>query len=356
MMRGNIKDKLIDNNIVIVFLSVAIVGFFISDMNATFVVNEVITRFVRNGIMVLALIIPIISGLGLNFAISIGALCANFGFVIVIMKGIGGYPGLLVALLIGVVLSVFTGYLIGVILNKVKGNEMIATIIIGFLGTSIYQLVFMVGYGTVFKVDNKEILLSKGIGIRHVIDMVDYRNTINELLTLSIGGIRIPIFMIALTIAFALVVKYILNTPLGIKFKAVGEDFEKSKLSGINSEKVRIKAIIISTVMACVGQIIYLQDIGMLSVYTAHMNRDVFACAAILVGGATLRKASIKNAFVGLILFHFLFVVTPQAGQNLFSSVAIGEYFRTFIAYGIIAFSIMYNSGDKKHFNSINMK
>ncbi|MEG2338430.1 MAG: ABC transporter permease [Clostridium sp.] len=347
MRRLELKSSFNENRIVIVFLVVAVISFFISDMNATFVANDVITRFVRNGIMVLALIIPIISGLGLNFAISIGALCGNFGFVIVISKGIEGYLGLTAALIIGCILSIITGYVIGVILNKVKGNEMIATIIIGFLGTSIYQLVFMVGYGTIFKPDNKEILLSKGIGIRHVIDMASYRNTINELLTFNVLGIKVPVFMLLITFLFALIVKYIMNTPLGNQFKAVGEDFNKAKVLGIDSEKVRIKAIVISTVMACVGQIIYLQDIGMLSVYTAHMNRDVFACAAILVGGATLKHASIKNAFVGLILFHFLFVVTPSAGQNLFSSVAIGEYFRTFIAYGIIAFSIIYNSGDK---------
>lgn len=35
------------------------------------------------------------------------------------------------------------------VLNKAKGSEMIASMIIGFLATGMYQLIFMVGYGTV---------------------------------------------------------------------------------------------------------------------------------------------------------------------------------------------------------------
>jgi len=34
---------------------------------------------------------------------------------------------------------------------------------------------------------------------------------------------------------------------------------------------------------------------------------------------------------------------SPQAGQNIFADVALGEYFRSFVAYGTIAFALVLN-------------
>ena len=80
---------------------------------------------------------------------------------------------------------------------------------------------------------------------------------------------------------------------------------------------------------------------GNLATYNAHDQTSFFAVAAILVGGASVKKATIPNVFVGVILLHILFVVTPRAGQNLFGSAMIGEYFRQFIGYGVIALSLV---------------
>ena len=63
----------------------------------------------------------------------------------------------------------------------------------------------------------------------------------------------------------------------------------------------------------------------------------MFAIAALLIGGATVSKASIPNALSGVILFHTMFVLAPRAGKELIGSAQIGEYFRVFISYGIIA-------------------
>ncbi|HAE91798.1 MAG TPA: ABC transporter permease, partial [Tissierella sp.] len=77
--------------------------------------------------------------------------------------------------------------------------------------------------------------------------------------------------------------------------------------------------------------------------YTGHLNLDIFSAAALLAGGATFKKANIKNAFIGIFLFHTLFIVSPLAGQNIFKNPALGEYFRSFIAYGTIVFALMIN-------------
>lgn len=315
-----------------------------SEMSPAFVLNEVITRFIRDGVMVLSLIIPIRAGMGINFSIIVGALCAQVGLILAVDFQIGGIPGILMMSAVGVGLSVLAGILIGICLNRVKNREMITTIIIGFLATALYQLVFMVGYGTVITPANPEIMLSRGIGIRNMVDLEMFRDLLDTLWLFRIGQIDIPVFMILCVCLFALVVKYILATRLGKQFAVVGENRHKALALGIDVDRVRIKAMVISTVTAGMGHIFYILNIGMLNVYTAHMNTDIFSCAALLAGGATVLKAKVHHAFLGIILFHSLFVVSPQAGQNIFGNPALGEYFRSFAAYGTIAFALILNA------------
>ena len=44
---------------------------------------------------------------------------------------------------------------------------------------------------------------------------------------------------------------------------------------------------------------------------------------------------------MGVILFHLMFIVAPNAGKNLIGDAQIGEYFRVFVSYGIIALSLV---------------
>lgn len=328
------------------FCVLSLLGLFFSGMSPGFVANEVITRFVRDGVMVLALIIPISAGMGLNFAVVVGALCAQTGLIFAVDYQIEGAWGLLLITITGLLLSLVTGWGIGLCLNRVKGKEMITTIIIGFICTSIYQLVFMAGYGTVFTPHNQEMMLSRGVGIRNMVDLEMLRNLLDDIWVFRAGQIEVSVFMILLVCFFALLVHYITRTRIGQQFRAVAESPLKATMNGIDVNHVRITAIMISTVLACFGHIIYIQNIGMLNVYTAHLNTDVFSCAALLAGGATLLRADIRHAFIGIVLFHTLFIVSPQAGQNVFGNPALGEYFRSFVAYGTIAFALMMSSKD----------
>lgn len=325
------------------FAVLSIIAFYYSDMSALFVANEVITRIIRNSFLVFALIIPVTAGMGLNFSIIIGAMAAQAGWIFMLDLQVPGITGIAGAALAGIVISVICGYVIGSYLNRVKGREMIATIIIGILGAGIYQFIFLVGYGTFIPSHNSGMLLSRGTGIRDMVDLAPYRNIIGRLWLFDIGGIEIPLFMLTIVAAAALIVKLILITRTGQRFRAVGADRHSAELAGINTDKTRIQAMIISTVLACIGQIIFLQNIGMVNVYTAHMNSDIFSCAALLAGGATIKEAKIRHALLGIVLFHSLYIVTPQAGQNFFSNAVLGEYFRSFIAYGSIAIALIIN-------------
>lgn len=123
--------------------------------------------------------------------------------------------------------------------------------------------------------------------------------------------------------------------------RAVGQDMHIAGISGINVDKTRIISIIISTVLAAWGQIVYLQNLGTFNIYNNHEQVGLFAVAALLIGGATVNKASWKEALLGTFLFHLLFIVSPLAGKNLMGNAQIGEYFRVFVAYGVIGIALL---------------
>ena len=110
--------------------------------------------------------------------------------------------------------------------------------------------------------------------------------------------------------------------------------------AGISST-VRLIAIIISTIFAGWGQILFIQNLGTLQTYSAHEMVGLYAGAAILVGGASINRATNSQAIIGCLLFHTLFVVAQDAGTVMFGNPVVGEYFRVFLCYGVIAVALV---------------
>ena len=123
---------------------------------------------------------------------------------------------------------------------------------------------------------------------------------------------------------------------------------EVARDAGINVERTRIISIVMSTVMAGFGMIIYLQNMGNISTYSSHSQIGMFCIAALLVGGASVEKASIGNVFLGVILFHTMFIVAPSAGAKITGDSMIGEYFRVFCSYGVITIALVMYEAKKR--------
>lgn len=152
--------------------------------------------------------------------------------------------------------------------------------------------------------------------------------------------VNIPVTTYVLIALLCFFNNWLLKTRLGQNMRTVGQSRQVANAAGINVDRTRIIAMILSTVLACWGQIIYLQNIGTFSTYGAHTQVGQFAIAALLVGGASVQLAKNKHAIIGVILFHSLFIAAPFAGQELFNNAMLGEYFRVFVAYGVIAMSL----------------
>lgn len=155
-----------------------------------------------------------------------------------------------------------------------------------------------------------------------------------------LSNLKIPLvtlLIIALLAAFNIL---IMKTKLGQDFKTIGLSQKIATVSGINVDRTRMIAVILSTVFAAWGQIIFLQNIGTMNTYGSHMQVGLFAVASILIGGASVKKATIGQAILGVILFHSVFIVSPTAGKALFGDAQLGEFFRAFVVYGVIGISL----------------
>ncbi len=406
-----IKDIFMKNIVTIIFLVLCLIGIELSGLPIFFVVSELVTRLTRNSFLVLSLIIPVLAGMGLNFSIVIGAMAGQIAIIAVTHWGVTGIWGFLLCVVLSFPFALFFGYLTGKLLNKTKGQEMIASMILGFFANGLYQLTFLFLVGTVIPMKNDVLILSHGVGVRNTIDLsgglestgikyaldeiwkfpifyiiiilcglvllyfgiklavdiIKYRrgnkkpfmnNCVKYIFNITVCLILLVVSILIMTgdsslsminlpmiTAFVIVILCLFNTlivktKLGQDFRTVGQDKHIAKVSGINVDKVRVLAIIISTVLAAWGQLIFLQNIGTLNTYGSHEQIGMFSIAALLIGGASVSKATVGQAILGTVLFHTLFIVSPLAGRNLFGDAQIGEFFRAFVVYGVIGISL----------------
>lgn len=337
---------MVKKNIVpLLFLTLGIFGWMVSGQSGPMVIKELIDRLSRNLFLVASLIIPVMAGMGLNFAMVIGAMAGQFGLIFIKAAGIGGIGGVAVAALFALPLAIVFGWGCGSILNKAKGQEMITGLILGFFANGVYQLILLAGVGTIIPIKNPEIVLAAGVGLKNSMELNLIKYSLDRLIPIQFFWGPTPIWIpLAVFILIALLCWFIVflqKTKLGQNFRAIGQDKHIAEISGINVNRTRIIAMIMSTVLAAWGQIVFLQNIGTIQTYFSHEQVGLFSAAAILIGGATITKATIGNAISGTLLFHLLFIVSPMAGKNLFGDSQIGEYFRAFVAYGVIAAAIL---------------
>ena len=338
-----------DNSVPVLFIIICLIMIPLSGFSPSYVLNEVMTRLGRNSFMILSLLIPIMAGMGLNFGMTLGAMAGEIGLILVADWQIWGIPGLILAAIISIPISVLLGLMCGKILNRAKGREMITSYFIAFFMNGVYQLVVLYMMGPLIPIAHNSLKLPRGYGIRNTVSLLPMRQSIDNALAVFVGGVKIPVLTLIIIALACLFILWFRRTKLGQDMRAVGQDMEVARDAGINVERTRIISIIMSTVFAGFGMIIYLQNMGNFPTYTAHTNVGMFCIAALLVGGASVEKASIGNVFLGVILFHTMFVVAPFAGTKITGDSMIGVYFRVFISYAVITVAlVMYEAKKRK--------
>lgn len=351
-----IKNKFSTRHLVpIMFMVICLIGYILSGAQIGFITSELANRLVRNTFLVLSLIIPIIAGMGINFGIPLGAMAAQVGLIFSQDLGFKGLRGILVAAVIALPIAIILGIFSGNVLNRAKGREMITSMMLSFFMLGVYMLVIMFLTGPVIPIRDKSMLLSSGVGIKNSITLTTagaLDNALKYRIQIPLGHDQIKfdipvltIFIIGLLCVF---ITYFKKTKLGQNMRAVGLDQDVANNSGLNSDKIRVKSIVYSTVLAAFGQLIYLQNIGTLATYAGLDQAALYAAAALLVGGASILKASIVNAIVGTALFHLMFIIMPLAGKEVTGDAMVGEFLRTFISYAIVTISLIVHEYNRK--------
>ncbi len=361
-------DIIANNAVPAVFIIISAFAIPLSGYSASYLVQELLTRIGRNSFLILSLLIPIMAGMGLNFGMVLGAMAGQIGLLFICDWGIVGIPGMILACLIGTPIAIVLGIFCGHVLNRAKGREMVTSYILGFFINGVYQMVVLYLMGWIVPITNPVLLLSRGYGVRNAVSLLGIRGVLDNLIPAVItgtqgagqflningsssyilmhipfldGSIRIPLATLIVIALFCLFIVWFRKTKLGQDMRAIGQSQAVADSAGIPVNRTRIIAIVISTVLACYGQIIYLQNMGTLNTYNSHDQAGMFSIAALLIGGASVSRATITNVFTGVILFHLMFIVAPVAGKNLVGDAQIGEYFRVFVSYGIIAIALV---------------
>lgn len=345
---AGVKSFVLNNLVPILFVLICLVGIPVSGYSPSYLISEIITRISRNAFLVLALLIPIMAGMGLNFGMTLGAMAGQIGLIFVSDWNIVGIPGMVLACLISTPISILLGLMCGQILNRAKGREMVTSYIIGFFMNGVYQLVVLYLMGSLIPVMSSALVLPRGYGIRNTVNLIGMRRSLDNLIPLRIANIPIPIATFLVIAVFCLFIVWFRKTKLGQDMRAVGQNMEVARDAGIKVEQTRLLSIVLSTVFAGYGMVIYLQNIGTLNTYNSHTQIGMFSVAALLVGGASVEKASIGNVFLGIILFHLMFIIAPMAGRNIIGQAQLGEYFRVFVSYGVITLSLVLYEVRKK--------
>lgn len=330
-----------DNIVTVIFLTLTIIAIPISRLSGVYIISNLIDRFARSSFLVFALILPIMAGMGINFAMVLGATAGQIGLIFALDNNIMGIQGLVFASLVGMPISILLGWFCGQILNRARGREMVTGFILGFFMDGVYQFFGLYVMGWLIPIKTNQVMQIDGSGVRNTLGLEPVRGGLDKLFMLKVGPFALPIITFAVIALLCVFVVWFRKTKLGQDMRAIGQDQIVSHASGINVDRTRILAIVISTLLACLGQIIYLQNLGNMFTYTSQRQAGYFAAAAILVGGATVTRATIKNVFIGVFLVHALYITMPLAGKQLFNSAMIGQYMSDFINFGIISLALV---------------
>lgn len=298
--------------------------------------SNVTNRFAWNGLLVLSMVPMIHSGCGLNFGLPLGIEAGLLGVTIAIEMGFTGNEAFLAALTIATPFAIIFGTLYGFLLNKIKGGEMMIATYVGFSAVSL----MCIGW-VMLPFKNPVIVWGyTGKGLRTMISIENfYYEVLSGFLRFKLFGVTIPTGAILFFALIAFGIWAFLHTKTGTAMTAVGSNPTFARAAGINIDRIRMLSVILSTWIAAIGIINYQQGFGYVQLYTAPYSMAMPAVAAILLGGASVNKASISNVIIGTILYQAIVTTTPNVINSLIN-LDISDVIRIIVSNGVILFAL----------------
>ena len=315
------------------------------DLSLSTLLSNTVVRMGMNSIMVLAMVPGIQCGISLNLGLPIGLVAGLIGGLLTIELGIPGWGGFLFAIVVGCVIAAVCGYLYGVMLNRLKGEEMSVTTYVGFSVVSLMCIAWLV---LPFK--SLKLRWPLGTGLRNTIglDSTNFKHILNNFLAFDIGGFTVPTGLLLFMALCCFLVWLFSRSKTGVAMQAVGNNPRFAQAAGINVDKMRLVGTTLSTVLGAVGILVYSQSYGFMQLYTAPRQMGFVAASAILIGGASTSRCKISHVLIGTFLFQGVLTLGMPVANVLVPGSTISETLRILISNGIILYALTKSGGDSR--------
>ena len=317
-------------------------------------VSDIFIRFGMNGVMVLAMVPMIRSGCGPNFGLSLGFLAGILGALLSVEWGLTGYAGIFSAMGLGLLFGAVAGYGYGILLNRVKGGEMMIATYVGFSAVAFMSMLWLflpfkspvVNFG----------MGGQGGGLRTSISVGEFWDkqlsaflgidgrTLSDSMNLStemLNNFYLPTGMLLFFFLMCFFVWLFFESKTGQAMSAVGQNPDFAEASGINVNKMRLISVVLSTMLGALGIIVYEQSFGFIQLYTAPLAMPFPAVAAVLLGGASINRATIFHVILGTFLYQGVVTITPSYFNSMGGEGdGLSEVFRVVISNGLIVYAL----------------
>ena len=315
------------------------------DLSLPTLLSNSVVRMGMNAIMVLAMVPGIQCGISLNLGLPIGLVAGLIGGLMTIEYGIPGWGGFLFAIAVGSVIAAVAGWLYGLLLNRLKGEEMSVTTYVGFSIVSVMCIAWLVLPFTSLK-----LRWPLGTGLRNTIglDGSNFKHILDDLLSFSIGEFTVPTGLILFMLLCCFLVWLFSRSKTGVAMQAVGNNPRFAEATGINVDRMRIVGTVLSTVLGAVGILVYSQSYGFMQLYTAPRQMGFIAASAILIGGASTSRCKISHVIIGTFLFQGVLTLGMPVANMLVPGTTLSETLRILISNGIILYALTKSGGGSR--------
>ena len=335
----------VPRTIITLFFLYLILAAELYNISVPLMMGNVLERMVMYGVLVLAMMPGIQCGIGLNMGMTIGCIAGLLGIVLSLQFDMTGAGGLAFACLSGMAIAVPFGWGYSLLLNRMKGNEMTISTYVGFSFVSLMCIGWMM-----LPFNNPKIiwlLSGKGLRVTHSL-LGSYAHLLDKWMSFKVLGMNIPTGGLLFLCLCCFLTWLFSRSRLGIAMTAVGANPRFAEASGINVNKMRTLGTVLSTVLAALGIVIYSQSFGYAQLYTAPRQLGFIASSAILIGGATVRKAKVGHVLLGVFLFEGVLVFGQQIANAAVAGGGLSEVMRIMISNGIILYALTQSGGGKR--------
>lgn len=309
------KKEILDKYRSLIALALLVVV--VSILSPSFLTTKNIFNVLRqtsvNAIIAAGMTFVILTG---GIDLSVGSILAISGAVCASMLVSG--TNIIIAVIIALVIGAVVGFLNGFVISKGKLQPFIATLA---------TMTILRGLTLVFT-DGKPITLGSG----------DLAVAFGKIGGGTILGIPTPaIIMIVVFLVCGYVLK---NTTMGRHTYALGSNEDAAKLSGLNTDKIKIAVYTASGILSAVAGIIITSRLYSAQP-TAGESYELDAIAAVVLGGTSLTggKGKISNTIVGALIMGVL--------SNALNLLDVSSYYQMMIKGVVILIAVLLDRKNK---------